>query len=571
MLPEPVAPPPPGAQVQPGEGRGALIFALASLAVCLAGAGTYLGLHSSGAVREAAVLARNVDVAQKVLLSQSSLQGYLATGGSDYLKTFRFAAGAFATAADELKAACAAIEVPPEATAQHSVESLVGAFTEWQAGYAEPAIRLKAGGTRGSKEQRSATSKLAALRRKGIGADSDREVANSLDTLNNGLRESALPRFRGRIAVRKRFALLAVVLGLAGFLGAGWLFLRQRQALLDYLRRRSARLQELAQYADRLHLLASTDQAAKLLAAGVGRHAARAAVLLADPDGSGLHIAASAGDLPAASRAAPVLTDTGACPVLRTGHRFVVHDPAQVPPCDCAIGASREDGYACLPLLAQGRTAGLVTWTAVRGSSLGTADVDRVEELGRVTSLALTTFVSLEGAKHEAVTDQLTGVSNRRFLDGYLARQFLAAVRTERPLGVLMLDLDRFKSFNDANGHPAGDALLRAAAKTAAACVREGDLVARYGGEEFAVVLPEAGRAEALEIAERIREAIEAMRVDGLPSLKSPVVTVSIGLAVAPGDGRTVQALVRAADEALYRAKEQGRNRIVTASEAPPA
>jgi diguanylate cyclase (GGDEF)-like protein len=101
--------------------------------------------------------------------------------------------------------------------------------------------------------------------------------------------------------------------------------------------------------------------------------------------------------------------------------------------------------------------------------------------------------------------------------------------------------------------------------------VRDGDLVARYGGEEFAVVLPEADRAAALEIAERIRASIEAMRVDGLPALKSPVVTVSIGLAVAPGDGRTVQALVRAADEALYRAKEQGRNRIVTASEAPPA
>ena len=103
----------------------------------------------------------------------------------------------------------------------------------------------------------------------------------------------------------------------------------------------------------------------------------------------------------------------------------------------------------------------------------------------------------------------------------------------------------------------------------AGACVRDGDLVARYGGEEFAVVLPDADRAAALEIAERIRSCIEAMRIDGQPGLKSPVITVSIGLAVAPGDGRTVQALVRAADEALYAAKERGRNRVVPAQGSP--
>lgn len=574
-----------------------LALALASLVVCLAGAGAYLAFHSSGALREARVLSGSVEVAQKLLLTQYSLQGYLATGKKDFLSNYRAALGAFATATDALKDACAAIEEPPDRTAQNAVESLVRSLQEWQSAYADPAVRLKSGKTK------SDTALLASMRRKGTGAVHDQDVGNFLDALKNFLNESALPRFQSRIAVRKRLSLLTVLLGLAGFLGAGAAFLRARQALLDDLRSRSSRLGELARYADRMHHLVNTDQAAKLLAVAVGSHAARASVLLRLADGTGLRIAATTptaeagsqpvaggvgGPVPAAEAGsnpiaggggapvtsmfdAPLLTDPAVCPVMRTGHRFVIRDPAADPPCDCPFAVLREGGYACLPLQAQARTTGLVNWQAPPGRRLRTADLDRIEELSRVTSLALTNLVSLEGATHEAVTDQLTGVSNRRFLDGYLAKQFQAALRQGRPLGVLMLDLDRFKAFNDANGHQAGDALLRTAASAAGACVREGDLVARYGGEEFAVVLPDADAAGALEIAERIRAAIEEMRVDGLPGMKPPVITVSIGLAVAPGDGRTVQALVRAADEALYAAKELGRNRIVSAPASPAA
>ena len=95
--------------------------------------------------------------------------------------------------------------------------------------------------------------------------------------------------------------------------------------------------------------------------------------------------------------------------------------------------------------------------------------------------------------------------------------------------------------------------------------------MARYGGEEFAVVLPDADRAATLEIAERIRSGVEEMRVDGLSSLRPPVVTVSIGAAEAPAHGRTVQAVLRAADEALYAAKERGRNRVVATPASPAA
>jgi len=301
----------------------------------------------------------------------------------------------------------------------------------------------------------------------------------------------------------------------------------------------------------------------------VGEDRHRATVLLRIPETPGMRIAAHTRALLPNAGDSPVLSDRAACMVMRTGTRFLLRNPATEPPCECPVCASTDSGYVCAPLLAQGGMAGLVNWQAEPGQSPGAADPGRIEELARVTSLALTNLFSLERAMHDAVTDQLTGVANRRFLDGYLGKQFQISLRQGRPLGVLMLDLDRFKAFNDANGHQAGDALLRAAAAVAGACVRDGDLVARYGGEEFAVVLPDADRAAALEIAERIRSCIEAMRIDGQPGLKSPVITVSIGLAVAPGDGRTVQALVRAADEALYAAKERGRNRVVPAQGSP--
>ena len=160
--------------------------------------------------------------------------------------------------------------------------------------------------------------------------------------------------------------------------------------------------------------------------------------------------------------------------------------------------------------------------------------------------------------------DGLTGVANRRHFDETLALEWRRAARGREPLSLLMLDIDYFKSFNDTAGHQAGDDCLRRVAQMLCDSVqRAGDMVARYGGEEFAVLLPETDADNALQIATRIRERIEAMQ---LPHPSSPLghVTISIGVTsvVPPRDGSASGDFVRVADAALYDAKRQGRNRV---------
>jgi diguanylate cyclase (GGDEF)-like protein len=162
-----------------------------------------------------------------------------------------------------------------------------------------------------------------------------------------------------------------------------------------------------------------------------------------------------------------------------------------------------------------------------------------------------------------AVTDGLTGVFNHRRFQEALQTELVRAERHKRPLSVLMIDVDFFKKINDAMGHPAGDELLRRLAETLGADLRQTDLIARYGGEEFTVLLPESTKSEALQVAERMRAAVEALSNEGTAwKLK---VTVSLGVATYPEDGETGQGVLEAADQAMYLAKRQGRNRVVGA------
>jgi diguanylate cyclase (GGDEF)-like protein len=163
------------------------------------------------------------------------------------------------------------------------------------------------------------------------------------------------------------------------------------------------------------------------------------------------------------------------------------------------------------------------------------------------------------------VTDELTGLTNRRHLDDEMERELQRHDRHKRALAVLMLDVDRFKSLNDTHGHPAGDAVLRQLAQVLQATTRKGDTVARYGGEEFVVILPETPAAGALHLAEKIREAVEAHRFTIDESGTEVRATVSLGLSRFPDHGRAPEALVSAADQALYRSKQGGRNRVTTA------
>jgi diguanylate cyclase (GGDEF)-like protein len=167
----------------------------------------------------------------------------------------------------------------------------------------------------------------------------------------------------------------------------------------------------------------------------------------------------------------------------------------------------------------------------------------------------------------EAVRDPLTGLYNRRHLDRAL-RADLASRPRSGGLSVLVVDVDHFKSVNDRFGHAAGDRVLTAVAGTLAGAVREGDTAARLGGEEFVLVLPGAGRDQAVERAEQIRRAVAGAGhpVDGGTGVLG--VTVSIGVAVCPASGTSAEALLEAADRALYTAKAGGRDRVVAADAA---
>jgi len=161
-----------------------------------------------------------------------------------------------------------------------------------------------------------------------------------------------------------------------------------------------------------------------------------------------------------------------------------------------------------------------------------------------------------------ATRDGLTGLANRRCFDDTLAAEWARALRQRQPISLLMVDVDNFKAYNDANGHLGGDECLKRIATAVASEMRANDLVARYGGEEFAVILPNQSLKGAAIVAERIRRRVEQLR---LPNGGAPLrqVTVSIGAATAiAGADNCANDLVAIADAALYRAKHLGRNRI---------
>ena len=167
--------------------------------------------------------------------------------------------------------------------------------------------------------------------------------------------------------------------------------------------------------------------------------------------------------------------------------------------------------------------------------------------------------------KHDALTDALTGIPNRRQLSIEAERNWPLYRRLELPVSVMMIDIDKFKNYNDTYGHPQGDICLR----DVACCIRrtmgrKTDVVARYGGEEFLVLLPNADENAAKRSAERIRKSIELLIIPNRDGGSATQVTISIGVSTGvPTSKCTFEQLVLSADEALYRAKNEGRNRIV--------
>ena len=287
-------------------------------------------------------------------------------------------------------------------------------------------------------------------------------------------------------------------------------------------------------------------------------------LFLTDDAGAQLHEAACWGGLE--RQHASILPIN--CWALRRNH---VHDVGFEnrlnPPCHQLSGETRP--YLCLPLHAQGQPLGIIHLVFDESHEARHRSRQLAQTAADSIGLSLANLRLRESLQALSLRDPLTGLYNRRFMEEALAREISRATRAGKPLTVAMLDLDHFKHFNDNHGHDAGDAVLQAFAQLLTGFRQGSDLACRYGGEEFLMILPGADAEHAASRLEDLRQALARLNVaHGGSAL--PAITVSIGLAGCVAHRLRSAELIKAADEALYRAKELGRNRIEIAPAPQP-
>jgi diguanylate cyclase (GGDEF)-like protein/PAS domain S-box-containing protein len=263
------------------------------------------------------------------------------------------------------------------------------------------------------------------------------------------------------------------------------------------------------------------------------------------------------------------------CWALRRGKIHSVSNAAS--PLRCAhVRGSLASGYLCVPLAAQGETLGVLCLeNPVQSPSLSLGSPEnQMDTLARQAnavaeriSLVLANLRVRDVLRNQSIRDPLTGLFNRRFMEESLEREVRRAARNKESVALLMLDFDHFKLFNDTFGHQAGDVLLRGFGDFLSQETRGQDVACRYGGEEFLIVLSGATIGAASKRAELLQEGLKHLTMRHAGQVLGRI-TVSIGVAAFPDHGATVEELVRAADKALYRAKEEGRDRVVVATPA---
>lgn len=215
----------------------------------------------------------------------------------------------------------------------------------------------------------------------------------------------------------------------------------------------------------------------------------------------------------------------------------------------------------CVPLASHGAALGALYLYRAEPDSFREAEVEALVAFAALAAAAIANARLHEDVKRLAVTDRLTGLPNRHLFDEYLAHELARTRRERQPLALIVLDIDHFKSVNDNHGHAAGDQVLAAVAARVSASLRASDLAARYGGEELAVILPHTDAGSARQIAERIRATVAAAPIV-LGGGRSVAVTLSAGVAATPSGEISAELLFERADEALYTAKREGRNRV---------
>jgi diguanylate cyclase (GGDEF)-like protein len=231
--------------------------------------------------------------------------------------------------------------------------------------------------------------------------------------------------------------------------------------------------------------------------------------------------------------------------------------------------------YLCVPLVAQGEALGLLHLRHKEGPAVfdetgnvvdwyGQTKKQRIQSIIDSLSLALANLKLRSTLRQQSIRDPLTGMYNRRYMEETLEREVLRAARNNETVGVVMLDIDHFKQFNDTFGHQAGDILLQSLGQFFLSHVRGEDVACRYGGEEFILLLPGSDLEETCHRAEEMRQKVHHMSVDFKGQALGKI-TLSFGVSVYPNHGATPDVLIQTADQALYRAKSEGRDRVIIA------
>ena len=216
---------------------------------------------------------------------------------------------------------------------------------------------------------------------------------------------------------------------------------------------------------------------------------------------------------------------------------------------------------AIFPLEIGDRLVGVLELIGKDGDPYFQDSTDLFETVAEHLALAIQSAMLFEHAEKGALQDPLTGIANHRAMQEFLQSRFEEAHRLGREIGVIMIDVDHFRSFNEIHGHDAGDAALRMVAETLQSCVRGYDIAARYGGEEFTLILPGTGAVGTLAMAERVRQAISKLSYNA-PDGSMRSLSASLGCAIFPADAHNAAGILKAADQALYDAKRKGRNRV---------
>jgi diguanylate cyclase (GGDEF)-like protein len=250
------------------------------------------------------------------------------------------------------------------------------------------------------------------------------------------------------------------------------------------------------------------------------------------------------------------------CWALRKGHHHTSREQETNVLCE-HFDASLKGEAICIPLVAQGENTGVLHLIS-NTSHVRDRDFKIAASAAEQIGLALANLHLRNNLRQQAIRDPLTGIYNRRYMMETLQQEFSRAKRLHSTIGVLMVDLDHFKKFNDTYGHNTGDVVLRRVAQELSKNSRTEDTVCRFGGEEFCLVCPDISLENAQYLAEKFRKRIRNLdlRIQHKPI---DTVTLSIGIALFPHHAHDAELLLKSADEALYRAKAEGRDRVIVA------